>query len=72
MDEDGYTNVRTESYDLLVESIKNHKHLDKPAKTTLTLLLDTDQEIGKDTGTPEARVGISPSQAGQLIKTFGS
>lgn len=70
MDEDGYTNVRTESYDLLVESIRKHKHLDKPAKTTLTLLLDTDQEIGKDTGTPEARVGISPLQAGQLIKTF--
>lgn len=63
------TNHNRNSLNLLLQSIKESKFLSYPEpKKSITLLLDTDREIGRDTGTPETRVGISPEQANRLIR----
>ena len=64
------SNPNQKSVELLLEALKDKSHLVQPAKKTITLLLDTDREIGKEAETPEGRVGITPDQAGYLIRAF--
>jgi len=69
-DGDGYRNPSEVSFDALQEALQRNGYLQNPINRNPTLLIDTDREIGKETGTIETRVGITPSQAERLIAMF--
>jgi hypothetical protein len=70
VEENQYNSSKREPQDLLIHALGKKNYLQQPAKRNITLLLDTDREIGKETGTPETRVGIIPSQADQLRRAL--
>jgi alanine dehydrogenase len=70
-DGDGYRNPSEVSFDALQEALQRNGYLQNPINRNPILLIDTDREIGKETGTIETRVGITPSQAERLMAMFG-